>query len=60
MQFEVHSIGRYTAAQTGRQVLPCAVIALVLAGQSRMRVGTVTVNHSSPYLALYLTRSTGA
>lgn len=52
MQFEVHSIGRYTAAQSGRQVVPCAVISLALAGQTRMRIGTTTLTNPGPYLAL--------
>ncbi len=48
----VHSIARYTAAQSGSQVLPCALISFVMAGQMRMNVGAKTWINPGPYLAI--------
>lgn len=48
----IHSIGRYTAAQSGTQVLPCTVISFVSAGQNRISVGPVTLTNPGQYLAL--------
>jgi len=48
----VHSIARYTAAQSGTRVLPCALISLVIAGQTRMSVGATTLVRPGSYLAI--------
>lgn len=52
MNCVVHSIARYRAAQRGTQVLPCALISFVIAGQARLRVGTATPSSPAPYLAI--------
>jgi len=52
MHMVVHSIARFTAAQSGRQVLPCAVISFVIAGQVRISVGAKTLVRPGPYLAI--------
>lgn len=48
----VHSIARYTAAQKGVQTLSCALISLVIAGQTRIRVGPTTRVNPGSYLAI--------
>ncbi len=52
MNCVVHSIARYRAAQRGTQVLPCALISFVIAGQARMRVGAAAPPGAGPYLAI--------
>ena len=48
----VHGIARFTTAQSGTQVLPCALISFVMAGQTRMIVGGKSRINLGPYLAL--------
>ena len=48
----VHSIAHHTAAQTGTRVLSRALISLVIAGQTRMRVGATTLVRPGSYLAI--------
>ena len=48
----IHSIARYTAAQSGTQVLSCALISFVISGQARMSVGASTRINPGAYLAI--------
>ncbi len=59
MNHIIYSIARYTAAQSGIQTMPYAVISLMIAGQARMSVGTTTLVNPGPYLSI-LPRGTAA
>lgn len=49
----VHQITRFTNAQAGRQVLSCALISFVSAGQARIVVDGTPWTRPGPYLALF-------
>jgi len=53
MNFNVHSIARFTSAQKAVQVLPHAVISFVSAGQARISIGSHTLINPEPYLAIF-------
>lgn len=48
----IHVIARHTTAQSGTQVLPCALISFVMAGQTMMSVGGKSRINPDPYLAI--------
>jgi AraC-like DNA-binding protein len=52
MNVIIRSVARYTAAQRGIQVLPCAAITLMIAGQRRIACSGVSLDDPSPYLVI--------